>query len=188
MTDVARGRASGHKHAQCTVGAARADQLVRIVAGVLDTSRPPLASNARAARLALDGLGAMAKGLGGGCHGARHGTCNACDSSGRFPSERPSVDNADPAHALSIEDPSELEQLSARQADSDETVRRLTRAAGPPEIEALDFRRGNGQMPTVSEAMAWARIQCFAAPVARTVRAAAIENTSTPGAGPAAAI
>jgi aromatic ring-opening dioxygenase catalytic subunit (LigB family) len=65
----------------------------------------------------------------------------------------------------------------------------LARAAGLPEIEALDFRRGADQTLTLGEAEDWARIERFAALVAAACSAPQqpITSTSTAGAGPARA-
>jgi hypothetical protein len=133
------------------------DLLARIVGAAVHATRLPPASDVRSARLALEELAAMAKGLSGpysACAG--HTTARAYGA--------------------------------ATAPVNDEDVRRLARAASLPEIDALDFRCGNGQARTVSEAEAWARLLHFAALVARATAAATSSTSSTPGAGPAAAI
>lgn len=150
--------------------AARADLLVRIVAHVLDTARPALASNARTARLALDELGAVAKGLAGpySCCNACRATCNACHASDSM-----SRGAADPIPRESV-------------GLCPETIERLARAAALPEFGALEFRRKAGQQMTEPERADWLRIERFAAMVASAAVAAAPSNC-TPGAGPVAA-
>jgi hypothetical protein len=69
-------------------------------------------------------------------------------------------------------------------------VERLARAAGLPEVEALDYRRNVGQPMTEPELHAWRRIERFAALVAaEAVTASSDSDPSkrTPGAGPVAA-
>ena len=65
-------------------------------------------------------------------------------------------------------------------------LEQLARVAGLPEIEALDFRRENGEEMTEPEQLAWRLIERFAALVANAAVAAAPSNR-TPGAGPVAA-
>ena len=150
--------------------AARADLLVRIVAHVLDTARPALASNARMARLALDELGAVAKGLAGpySCCNACRATCNAC--------------HAPDSTSRGAADPIPRESVGL----CPETIERLARAAALPEFGALEFRRKAGQQMTEPERADWLRIERFAGLVAT----AAIDTPSLPrasGTGPVVA-